>query len=505
MAKYSPKTRSELRELVDDESVNLGDIDTSAITDMSYLFNGSDRKDFSGIEKWDTSKVKTMESMFQGSHFNHNINDWDVSNVENMESMFDDTPFNQPLDKWNVSKVTNMGCMFEESPFNQPLNDWNVSSVTNMGCMFRQTPFNQPLDKWNVSKVTDMGRMFEESLFNQPLNDWDTSSVENMGEMFLDNTHFNQPLDKWNTANVKNMSEMFQRASSFTQSIESWDVSSLSDDNVYRIFDDLSLLQQKELKLPSWWLKNFSKPKDFKDLSVIDASVICEQLKVAYLVERDKNLNIEKVIKKYPNKLAAMVELKKEPRWNAAIGYNPNKIGIDDLKFLIGMKKDDCDTLCKNSLLAIVATIKDDKVSVILGVYDTILDALEAMPYKKENACLGYQPETMKANEVVGKSFVAVQKAMETIVAESDYYGYGIVSYWWVEVNDKGIITKIAKAIERGDERDRDEMRAYKDDLPKADNGCHFELIEIVFAYKVNQDLIGFQMSCEFWLNLRKN
>lgn len=31
MAKYSPKTRSELSKLVDDESVNLGDIDTSAI------------------------------------------------------------------------------------------------------------------------------------------------------------------------------------------------------------------------------------------------------------------------------------------------------------------------------------------------------------------------------------------------------------------------------------------------------------------------------------------
>lgn len=66
MAKYSPKTKEELEKLVSDESVNLGDIDTSAITDMSNLFEGSDREDFSGIEKWDFSNVENMGSMFEG-------------------------------------------------------------------------------------------------------------------------------------------------------------------------------------------------------------------------------------------------------------------------------------------------------------------------------------------------------------------------------------------------------------------------------------------------------
>ena len=66
MAKYSPKTKLKLKELVDDESINLGDIDTSAITDMSYLFNSSKRTDFSGIEKWDLSKIKNLGAMFEG-------------------------------------------------------------------------------------------------------------------------------------------------------------------------------------------------------------------------------------------------------------------------------------------------------------------------------------------------------------------------------------------------------------------------------------------------------
>ena len=48
--KYQPKTKDELKQLCKDESVYLGDIDTSLITDMSELFAHSKRQDFSGIE-----------------------------------------------------------------------------------------------------------------------------------------------------------------------------------------------------------------------------------------------------------------------------------------------------------------------------------------------------------------------------------------------------------------------------------------------------------------------
>lgn len=54
--KYKPANREELKALCNDESVYLGDINTSLIADMSGLFLDSTRKDFSGIERWDTSK-----------------------------------------------------------------------------------------------------------------------------------------------------------------------------------------------------------------------------------------------------------------------------------------------------------------------------------------------------------------------------------------------------------------------------------------------------------------
>ena len=63
--KYKPQTKEELKELIKDESIHLGDIDTTHITDMMELFRNSKRTDFSGIEKWNTSKVENMALMFE--------------------------------------------------------------------------------------------------------------------------------------------------------------------------------------------------------------------------------------------------------------------------------------------------------------------------------------------------------------------------------------------------------------------------------------------------------
>lgn len=112
MKKYKPTTKEELKRLVfTNNGIKLGDIDTSLITDMSDLFNKSERKDFGGIEEWDTSNVENMSYMFaymdynvlgqySMTEFNSNLNNWNVSKVKNMIYMFAYcTYFNQPLDK----------------------------------------------------------------------------------------------------------------------------------------------------------------------------------------------------------------------------------------------------------------------------------------------------------------------------------------------------------------------------------------------------------------------
>ena len=179
--KYKPKSKKMLKKLVKDKSVYLGDIDTSAITDMSELFKGSNRTDFSGIEYWNVSNVTNMSHMFQNAEsFNQPLNSWNVSNVEDMSFMLANAEsFNQPLDSWDTSNVTDMRGMFENARhFNQPIGAWNVESVTDMGFMFYGAEkFCQVLDNWNVCNVTSMGYMFEGALEMARLPKWANDRV----------------------------------------------------------------------------------------------------------------------------------------------------------------------------------------------------------------------------------------------------------------------------------------------------------------------------------------
>ena len=116
--KYFPKTKEELREIIENRikeegnEVDLNDIDVSNITDMSELFV---EIDFDGdISGWDISKVKNMSFMFYNCEsFNQDISNWDVSNVTDMSYMFYNCEsFNKDISNWDVSNVKNNGYMF---------------------------------------------------------------------------------------------------------------------------------------------------------------------------------------------------------------------------------------------------------------------------------------------------------------------------------------------------------------------------------------------------------
>ncbi len=85
-----------------------------------------------------------------------------------------DTDFNQDISAWDVSKVTNMnGMFFHASKFNKDISKWNVSNVTNMSYMFTHAfAFKgHDLSKWNVKKVTEHYFFFSDH--NQKSNQYD--------------------------------------------------------------------------------------------------------------------------------------------------------------------------------------------------------------------------------------------------------------------------------------------------------------------------------------------
>jgi len=153
--KYFPKTRDELRNIIkqllnernDDGIIDLNDIDTSEITDMSGLFceNGIMNGIINiNISSWNVSKVRDMSGMFWGCRNLESIgdlSDWDVSSVRDMYSMFYNCVNLKSIGDisgWNVFNVRDVNCMF-----------FNCKNLENIGTL-----------KWDVSKFKNISSMF---------------------------------------------------------------------------------------------------------------------------------------------------------------------------------------------------------------------------------------------------------------------------------------------------------------------------------------------------------
>ncbi len=142
---YRPTTKKALQAIITAErgasrqntnSPNLNMIDTSAITDMSNLFE--DDSTFNGdITQWNTSNVTNMLSVFyQANAFNQDIGDWDVSKVTSMSLIFAGASvFNQDIGDWDVSKVTSpqgiakQYLFFNALKFDKDLSSWRLCKM----------------------------------------------------------------------------------------------------------------------------------------------------------------------------------------------------------------------------------------------------------------------------------------------------------------------------------------------------------------------------------------
>lgn len=114
-----PSSKAELRFMIEQElkrqgrDVDLNFIDTSEITDMSYLFNGL-YIGYIKIDEWDTSNVTDMDGMFMGCcELNADLSSWNTKNVRRMNRMFSNCfDFKCDLSEWDVSNVIYYNSIF---------------------------------------------------------------------------------------------------------------------------------------------------------------------------------------------------------------------------------------------------------------------------------------------------------------------------------------------------------------------------------------------------------
>ena len=255
-------------------------LDTSQVTDMSYMFTNCTGLQTLDVSNFDTSQVTDMNNMFAGckalqtldlSNFNTNqvtdmagmfsscdkiqtvnVSNFDTSQVTNMRGMFSHCWELQALDvtKFDTSKVTDMSDMFYGCKELQTLDvsNFDTSQVINMSSMFADCRGLQTLDitNFDTSQVTNMSNMFDgcRGLQTLDVSKFDTSKVTGMIYMFRDCSGL-QTLDvtKFNTSQVTYMWNMFSGCSGLqTLDLSNFDTSQVT--NTDEMFDNCDALKK---------------------------------------------------------------------------------------------------------------------------------------------------------------------------------------------------------------------------------------------------------------------
>lgn len=235
---YKPTTKDELSSLIWEElkkqgpDADLNHIDTSLITDMSYLFENCNIRNIK-IDRWNVSNVTNMSRMFFGcTNFNSDLSEWNVSNVKNMYAMFSycrDLFFD--LSYWYIVDDTNVenmffGCPKMDAQLNKHVNpNKAVSTVVynrtlkptsrkELRCIIvkelrKQGP-DADLNHIDTSLITSMFRLFEGlNVRNIKVDGWDTSNVTDMDHIFHGCSYLDCDLSTWDLSKVKTMTGAF--------------------------------------------------------------------------------------------------------------------------------------------------------------------------------------------------------------------------------------------------------------------------------------------------------
>ena len=134
-------------------SIDLSAIDTSEVTDMSYMFSECNGLTSLDVSKFDTSQVTNISHMFYhcSSLTSLDVSKLDTSNVTNMSGMFENVRRLTSLDvsNFDTSQVIDMSWMFGNCSglTSLDVSSFDTSQVTNIDSMFCNCPAWDAVDK----------------------------------------------------------------------------------------------------------------------------------------------------------------------------------------------------------------------------------------------------------------------------------------------------------------------------------------------------------------------
>ncbi|MCR4852655.1 MAG: BspA family leucine-rich repeat surface protein [Prevotella sp.] len=190
-------------------------LNTSEVTDMSYMFCRCTKLKSLDVSGFNTAKVTSMMMMFSSCIL---LPDLDVSGfqtdkVGDFSFMFSDCQQVTKLDigSFNTSKATNMASMFSNCYMVESLDvsGFQTDNVTNMMSMFNNCSLVEELDvsHFNTEKVDTLEQMFSgcSQLRSLDVSGFRTNKCTRIQEMFkdcslletLDVSQFNVDMVKW--------------------------------------------------------------------------------------------------------------------------------------------------------------------------------------------------------------------------------------------------------------------------------------------------------------------
>lgn len=168
---------------------NINLLDTSRVTNMTYMFSGTSSLMNLDLSGWDTSKVTDMSWMFSFADRLSKIQGlegWDTSNVTDMNNMFAymDSLTDLNIKRWDTGNVIDMSFAFSGlySMSSLDLSGWDTHSLVEASSIFNDSTSLVTLDVsgWDTSKVDNMGDVFygTESLIALNLDGWTITGIE---------------------------------------------------------------------------------------------------------------------------------------------------------------------------------------------------------------------------------------------------------------------------------------------------------------------------------------
>lgn len=249
------------------ELLHIDRLDTSAVTDMQFMFHDCSSLEYVDVFGFDTSQVERMNAMFHGCAALQGINvgAFDTSKVISMASMFDGCSALVVLDvgRFKTDRVQSFDSMFNDcsslrrldvSGFRTPhvesfksmfcgcsslreldVSGFDTSSATDMGWMFYGCGGLEALDVsgFRTPHVESFKSMFNgcSSLRKLDVSRFDTSRVTNMRHMFFNDGNLRQlDVSRFDTRRVEDFTCMFAGCSSLRSlDVSGFDTSSASD------------------------------------------------------------------------------------------------------------------------------------------------------------------------------------------------------------------------------------------------------------------------------------